>query len=162
MTMRRLSWRPRPPDVAGLTLIELMVVLAVLGVLAAVAMPLAEVTVKRSKELELRRDLRELRQGVDRFKVEYDKARNKAKDAREPFVQRVSVDRTGYPLTLQELMETKILRRLPRDPMAPDSPWVTRSYSDSLDSSVTDARDVWDVRSSSTAKALDGTTHNTW
>ena len=162
MTMRRLSWRPRPPDVAGLTLIELMVVLAVLGVLAAVAMPLAEVTVKRSKELELRRDLRELRQGVDRFKVEYDKARNKAKDAREPFVQRVSVDRTGYPLTLQELMETKILRRLPRDPMAPDSPWVTRSYSDSLDSSVTDARDVWDVRSPSTARALDGTTYNTW
>jgi len=162
MTMRRLSWRLRPPDVAGLTLIELMVVLAVLGVLAAVAMPLAEVTVKRSKELELRRDLRELRQGVDRFKVEYDKARGNAKDKREVFVQRVSVDRTGYPLTLQELMETKVLRRIPRDPMAPDSAWVTRSYSDSLDSSVSDARDVWDVRSSSTAKALDGTPYDTW
>ncbi|MGH7378246.1 MAG: type II secretion system protein, partial [Candidatus Methylomirabilales bacterium] len=76
--MRRLSWRPCPPGAAGLTLIELMVVLAVLGVLAAVAMPLAEVTVKRSKELELRRTVRELREGIDRFKVEYDKARNKA------------------------------------------------------------------------------------
>ena len=160
--MRRVSWRRRSPGSAGLTLIELMVVLAVLGVLAAVAMPLAEVTVKRSKELELRRAVRELREGIDRFKVEYDKARNKAKDAREPFVQRVSVDRTGFPLTLQELMETKILRRIPRDPMGPDSPWVTRSYSDSLDSSVTDARDVWDVRSSSMARALDGTTYNTW
>jgi len=74
----------------------------------------------------------------------------------------VSVDRTGFPLTLQELMETKILRRIPRDPMAPETPFVTRSYSDSLDSSVTDARDVWDVRSSSMAKALDGTTYNTW
>lgn len=125
-------------------------------------MPLAEVTVKRSKELELRRTLRELREGIDRFKVEYDRARNKAKDAREVFVQRVSVDRTGYPLTLQELMETKVLRRIPRDPMAADSAWVTRSYSDSLESSVTDARDVWDVRSSSTAKALDGTTYDTW
>ena len=160
--MRRVSWRPRPPDAAGLTLIELMVVLAVLGVLAAVAMPLADVTVKRSKELELRRGLRELREGIDRFKVEYDKARNKAKDAREPFVQRVSVDRTGYPFTLQELTETKILRRIPRDSMAPDSPWVARSYSDSLDSSVTDGRDVWDVRSSSRARALDGTTYDTW
>ena len=160
--MRRVSWRRRPTGSAGLTLIELMVVLAVLGVLAAVAMPLAEVTVKRSKELELRRGLRELREGIDRFKVEYDKARNKAKDAREIFVQRVSVDRTGYPLTLQELMETKIVRRIPRDPMAPDSPWVARSYSDSLDSSVTDGRDVWDVRSSSMARALDGTTYNTW
>lgn len=160
--MRRVSWRRRSPGSAGLTLVELMVVLAVLGVLAAVAMPLVEVTVKRSKELELRRSLRETREAIDRFKVEYDKARNKAKDAREPFVQRVSVDRTGFPLTLQELMETKILRRIPRDPMAPETPFVTRSYSDSIDSSVTDARDVWDVRSSSTAKALDGTTHNTW
>jgi len=160
--MRRTSWRRRPSGCAGLTLFELMVVLAVLGVLAAVAMPLAEVTVKRSRELELRRALRDLREGIDRFKVEYDKARNKAKDAREPFVQRVSADRTGYPLALQELMETKILRRIPRDPMARDSPWVTRSYSDSLDASVSDARDVWDVRSSSTARALDGTTYDTW
>jgi general secretion pathway protein G len=147
---------------AGLTFIELLVVLAVLAVLAAVAMPLAETTVKRSKELELRRSLREVREGIDRFKVEYDKANNKVQGAQELFKQRVSVDRTGYPLTLQELMETKVLRRIPRDPMAPDSAWVTRSYSDSLDSSVSDARDVWDVRSSSTAKALDGTTYDTW
>ena len=160
--MVRASWRCRSSGAAGLTLVELVVVLAVLGVLAAVAMPLMEVTVKRTKELELRRSLRETREALDRFKVEYDKARNKAKDAREIFVQRVSVDRTGYPLTLPELMETKILRRIPRDPMAPDSSWVARSYSDSLDSSVTDARDVWDVRSSSTARALDGSTYDTW
>lgn len=160
--MRRVAWRRRFPAYRGVTLVELVVVLAVLSVLAAVAMPLAEVTAKRSRELELRRSLRELREGIDRFKVEYDKARGNAKDKREIFVQRVSVDRTGYPLTPQELVETKILRQIPRDPMAPDTPWITRSYTDSLDSSVTDARDVWDVRSSSTAKALDGTTHNTW
>ena len=162
MMRRPLAWRPSLAPVSGLTLVELMVVLAVLGVLAAVAMPLVEVTVKRSKELELRRSLRELREGIDRFKTEYDKARNKARDARELFVQRVSVDRTGYPVTLQELTETKIVRRIPRDPMVPETPWVTRSYSDRLDSSVTDARDVWDVRSSSTTKGLDGTTYNTW
>ena len=160
--MRRDVWRRRLRASGGLTLVELVVVLAVLGVLAAVAMPLAEVTVRRSKELELRRTLRELREGIDRFKVEYDKARGNARDKRELFVQRVSVDRTGYPLTLQELMETKILRRIPRDPMAPETPWVTRSYSDSLESSVSDARDVWDVRSSSAAKALDSTPYNTW
>ena len=160
--MQHRSWRQGLSGSAGLTFIELMVVLAVLGVLAAVAMPLAETTVRRSKELELRRDLRELREGIDRFKVEYDKARTKAKDAREGFVQRVSVDRSGYPLTLQELTETKILRRIPRDPMLLETPWLTRSYSDSLDSSVSDSRDVWDVRSSNTGKALDGTPHNTW
>ncbi|MGH7360398.1 MAG: type II secretion system protein, partial [Candidatus Methylomirabilales bacterium] len=71
MTRRPLAWRPRLARAAGLTLVELMVVLAVLGVLAAVAMPLVEVTVKRSKELELRRSVRELREGIDRFKVEY-------------------------------------------------------------------------------------------
>jgi general secretion pathway protein G len=162
MTMQHLSRRGRFSGLAGLTFIELMVVLAVLGVLAAVAMPLAETTVRRSKELELRRTLRELREGIDRFRVEYDKARNKAKDAREVFVQRVRVDRTGFPLTLQEMTETKILRGIPRDPVAPEVPWVTRSYSDSLDSSATDARDVWDLRSPSTARALDGTTYNTW
>jgi general secretion pathway protein G len=160
--MRHPSVRQRFSASAGLTFIELLIVLAVLGVLAAVAMPLAETTVRRSKELELRRTLRELREGIDRFKVEYDKARAKAKDSREVFAQRVSVDRTGYPLSLQEMTETKILRRIPRDPVAPEVPWVTRSYSDSLDSSVSDGRDVWDVRSSSARKALDGTPYNAW
>ncbi|MBI3002904.1 MAG: prepilin-type N-terminal cleavage/methylation domain-containing protein [candidate division NC10 bacterium] len=94
--MRGAPWR-LTTNSAGLTFIELLVVLAVLAVLAAVAMPLAEVTVKRSRELELRRGLREVREGIDRFKVEYDKARGNAKDKREVFVQRVSVDRTGYP-----------------------------------------------------------------
>lgn len=160
--MRRDVWRRRLRASGGLTLVELVVVLAVLSVLAAVAMPLAEVTVKRSRELELRRTLRELREGIDRFKGEYDKARNNAKDKREIFVQRVSVDRSGYPLTLEEVVETKILRRVPRDPMASETPWVTRSYTDSIDSTVSDARDVWDVRSSSKATALDGTTYDTW
>lgn len=160
--MRRVVWRRRLSASAGITLVELVVVLAVLSVLAAVAMPLAEVTVKRSKELELRRTLRELREGIDLFRAEYDKAKGNAQGKREIFVQRVSVDRSGYPATLEELVETKILRRIPRDPMASDSPWVTRSYSDSLDSTVSDARDVWDVRSSSKATALDSTTYDTW
>ena len=147
---------------AGVLYLALLFSVVLIGIATAVAMPLAETTVRRSKELELRRTLRELREGIDRFKVEYDKARNKAKDAREVFVQRVSVDRTGYPLTLQEMTETKILRRVPRDPLAPDTPWVTRSYSDSPDSSVSDSRDVWDIRSSRTVKALDGTPYNTW
>ncbi|MBI5167311.1 MAG: prepilin-type N-terminal cleavage/methylation domain-containing protein, partial [candidate division NC10 bacterium] len=55
----------------GLTFIELVVTIAVLGVLAAVAMPLVEVSVKRARELELRRSLRQIREGIDRFKLEY-------------------------------------------------------------------------------------------
>jgi general secretion pathway protein G len=154
---RRFRRSPR-----GLTLIELLVAIAVLGVLAGVAMPLVHVSVTRTRELELRRALRTLREGIDLFKAEYDKARGNARDARTDFKKRVSVDRTGYPLTLDELVETKILRRIPRDPMNPEGKWITRSFSDNPDSSLSDGKDVWDIRSASKAVALDGSTYDTW
>ncbi|MGE5850794.1 MAG: type II secretion system protein [Candidatus Methylomirabilota bacterium] len=146
----------------GLTLIELLVSIAVLGVLAGVAMPLVQVSVTRTRELELRRALRTVREGIDLFKAEYDKARGNARDARTDFKKRVSVDRTGYPLTLDELVETKVLRRIPRDPMKPDGKWITRSFSDNPDSSLSDGKDVWDIRSASKVVAIDGTTYDTW
>ena len=146
----------------GFTLVELLITLTVLGVLASVAMPLVEVTVKRTKEIELRRGLREIREGIDRFKAEYDKARQHARDAREIFKTRVSSERSGYPLTLEELVETKTLRRIPKDPMSTEGQWVSRSYSDSLDTTLTDRRDIYDVRSASTATAMDGSRYDTW
>ncbi|MCX5736728.1 MAG: type II secretion system protein [candidate division NC10 bacterium] len=146
----------------GVTLIELVVSVAILGILAAVAMPLAQTTATRTRELELRRDLRKLREGIDQFKLEYEKARSNARDARQDFRKRVSVDRTGYPLTMEEMVETKILRRIPRDPMTPDGKWVLRSFSDNPESSLSDARDAYDVRSASKAVALDGTKYETW
>jgi general secretion pathway protein G len=150
--------RPAP----GLTFIELLISIAVLGTLAAVAMPLVQVSVTRTRELELRRTLRKVREGIDQFRAEYDKARANARDARADFKKRVSVDRTGYPLTLDELVETKTLRRIPRDPMTPEGKWVTRSFSDKPDSSLSDGKDVYDVRSVSKVVALDGTTYDTW
>ena len=146
----------------GLTFIELLISIAVLGTLAAVAMPLVQVSVTRTRELELRRTLRKVREGIDQFRAEYDKARANARDARADFKKRVSVDRTGYPLTLDELVETKTLRRIPRDPMTPEGKWVTRSFSDKPDSSLSDGKDVYDVRSVSKVAALDGTTYDTW
>jgi general secretion pathway protein G len=146
----------------GLTLIEILVTLSVLGVLASVALPLHHLTVKRNKELELRRDLRAMRIAIDQFKLEYDKVKANARDAKEIFKSRTSLDRTGYPLNLQELVDTKVLRRVPRDPMNPQGKWVTRSYTDNPESSLSDEKDVFDVRSASTAEALDGTTYDTW
>lgn len=157
-----MGWRCQNKDHRGFTLIELLITIAVLGVLASVAMPLVEVTVKRTNELELRRGLRHIREGIDRFKIEYDKSRQNAKDAKEIFKKKATIDRTGYPLTLEEMVETKILRRIPKDPMTKDGQWVTRSYSDSLRSTLTDGRDVYDVRTASTATALDGSTYDTW
>ena len=149
-------------DVRGFTLVELLITIALLGVLASVAMPLVEATVTRTKELELRRSLRRMREGIDRFKLDYDKAKQNAKDAKEVFKELVRTDRTGYPLTLEEMVETKTLRRIPKDPMNKDGEWGTRSYSDGLKSSLTDGRDVYDVASTSTATALDGSTYETW
>jgi general secretion pathway protein G len=147
---------------AGLTLIELLISITVLGILAGVAMPLVQVSVTRTKLLELRRTLRKVREGIDQFKVEYDKARANARDARAEFKKRVSIDRTGYPLTPEEMVEVKILRRIPRDPTTPGGKWITRSYSDNPDSSLSDGKDVYDIRSASKAVALDGTTYDTW
>ena len=143
-------------------MIELLVTISILGILASVAMPLAQTTATRTRELELRRNLRKIREGLDQFKAEYDKATANAADAREEFKKKRSMDRSGYPLTLEEMVETKTLRRVPLDPMTPDGKWVTRSFSDNPESSLSDGKDVYDIRSASTAVALDGTRYDTW
>jgi general secretion pathway protein G len=143
-------------------MVELLVAVTVLGILASAAVPLYSMTVRREKERELRRNLRAIRIAIDLFKAEYDKARGNARDAKAMFKERVTADRTGYPLTLDELVKTRTLRRVPRDPMNPQGTWIPRSYSDSPDSSISDSKDVFDVRSASTATAQDGTTYDTW
>ena len=154
--------RLRLRSARGLTLIELLISIAVLGVLAEVAMPLVLVSATRTREMELRRALRKIREGIDQFKAEYDRARTNVQGSRIDFKKLVSVDRTGYPQTLDEMVQAKILRRIPRDPMNPDGKWVTRSFSDNPDSSLSDGKDVYDLRSASKAVALDGTTYDTW
>ena len=162
--MRRepLARRARAGHLRGLTMIELLVTISILGILAGVAMPLAQTTATRTRELELRRNVRKIREGLDQFKAEYDKAKANAADARQEFKKKVSVDRSGYPLTLEEMVETKILRRVPHDPMTADGKWVLRSFSDNPESSLSDAKDVYDIRSASKAVALDGTRYDTW
>jgi general secretion pathway protein G len=162
MRRRSLAGRTRAGHPRGLTMIELLVTISILGILAGVAMPLAQTTATRTRELELRRNLRKIREGLDQFKAEYDKAKANAADARQEFKKKVSVDRSGYPLTLEEMVETKTLRRIPLDPMTADGKWVLRSFSDNPESSLSDAKDVYDIRSASKATALDGTRYETW
>jgi len=162
MRLGALAGRACAGHERGVTLIELLVAISVLGILASVAMPLAQTTATRTRELELRRDLRKIRESLDRFKAEYDKAKANAGDARQEFKKKVSVDRSGYPLTLEEMVETKILRRVPRDPMAADGKWIIRSFSDNPESSLSDGKDVYDIRSGSKAVALNGTRYDTW
>lgn len=152
----------------GFTLVELLITLAVLGVLASIAVPVGEVTVQRHKEAELRLALREIRAGIDAYKKAWDEGR----------IQRV-VGATGYPKTLELLVDgvedqrdpkkAKIyfLRRLPADPMSPDpkldaaASWAKRAYaSDAAEPKEGD--DVYDVMSRSTRTGLNGVPYAKW
>ena len=141
--------------------------MAILAVLATIVLPMAEVTVKRGKELELRRSLREIRTAIDNYKADFDKAVLEKKII-------AAINETGYPETLEELVEgsdwgglypyqRRYLRRLPKDPFDEyDEGWGLRSYTDEPDSTVYGGGDIYDVYSQSQRYALDGTLYNTW
>ena len=158
------AWRPQ----RGFTLIELMVTATIVAVLATVALPLAEMTVKRNRENELRAALRVLRDAIDAYKQAADEGRVLK-----------AADTSGYPPTLEVLVEGVVdarsakksriyfLRRLPRDPMHPDpqvpaaQTWAKRSY-DSPPGDVREGRDVYDVYSMSEAEGMNGIPYRQW
>lgn len=151
----------------GFTLIELMVTVAIVGILASVTVPLASLTVQRHKEQELRRGLRELRTAIDAYKRASDEGRITRR-----------VDDSGYPQHLRQLVEgvedakradrsrIYFLRRLPRDPFAPSATeaaasWGKRSYA-SPPESPTEGRDVYDVYSLAPGNGLNGVPYRLW
>lgn len=152
----------------GFTLIELLVTLAILALLGTLVLPVAEVTVQRRDEQELRRALREIRAGLDAYKKAGDEGRvSKAADA------------SGYPERLELLVEgvpdlrspkqanIYFLRRLPRDPFNPDAElsdaatWGKRSYASEPDEPK-EGDDVYDVYSTSQRIGLNGIPYNKW
>ena len=153
---------------AGFTLIELVITVAIVGLLASAALPLSSMAIKREKESELRAALRDIRSAIDAYKVAAAQGR----------VQ-VEADKTGYPPDLKLLYEgvedstspdkVKIyfMRRLPRDPFFPDSAaapedtWGLRSYASPPDNPQP-GDDVYDVHSLSTAKGLNGVPYRDW
>ncbi|MBI1952046.1 MAG: type II secretion system protein [Acidobacteria bacterium] len=157
--MRRIS-RSGP---AGVTLVELVVTIAVLGILATALVPIAKFTVKRQKELELRRSLRTMRQAIDQYKKFCDTG----------VIQKSGVDSECYPPDLETLVDgvektgalgqkIKFLRRVPIDPMIKSQDWGLRSFQDEPDSSSWGHENVYDVFTTSSKKALDGTLYKDW
>ena len=152
----------------GFTLIELVVTLAILGVLATIALPAAQVVVQRNKEQELRIALREIRTAIDAYKKAADEGRI-----------RKAAESTGYPAKLSVLVEgvedqhspkrAKIyfLPRLPADPTFPDrevpaeNTWGKRSYASDPDE-PREGEDVYDVFSRTDKVGLNGVSYRKW
>ncbi len=134
----------------GMTLIELIVCTVIIGILSATALPLSRHIVRREKEEALRENLKSLRQGIDRY---HDLMRRKNPEAAE---------HDCYPRRLEDMVENRILRRIPNDPMTNSPKWLTRSTLDPLNASYTDGMNVFDVFSSSNEKSFDGTPYSNW
>lgn len=152
---------------AGFTFIELVITVAIVSILASAALPLAELTAQRGKELQLRHGLQQLRAAIDNYKQAVDDGR----------VARLA-NETGYPKSLELLVDgvadakspakAKIyfLRRLPRDPFAdPTLPaaegWGLRSYA-SAPQAPQPGEDVYDVYSKSTLVGINGVPYREW
>jgi len=144
---------------AGLTLMELIIVVTMLGILASAAIPVATFQVKRTKERELRRELWEMRAAIDKYKDVADKGLIQTK-----------ADTNNYPPDLQTLVDgvdvqtkkMRFLRAIPVDPMTKTTDWGLRSNQDDADSDSFGGQDVFDVYSKSSGTALDGTKYSTW
>src|ERR1700685_3196246 len=143
----------------GLTLVELIVTVAILAILASAVVPLARFRVKREKERELRYDLWQMRDAIDRYK-----------DAADRHAFQVKVDSQNYPPDLDTLVKgvdaqgkkLRFLRQVPVDPMTGGTDWGLRSMQDDPDSDSWGGQSVFDVYTKSEDEALDGTKYKDW
>jgi len=152
----------------GFTLLELLIAASIVAILASVALPLAELTVKRNRENELRASLREIRNAIDAYKQAVEDGRIAKK-----------ADESGYPPSLEALVSgvedarsakkqrIHFLRRLPRDPLHPDAQtaaaetWGRRAYDSPADAPQA-GRAVYDVYSLSGASGINGIPYRQW
>ena len=146
----------------GVTLIELIIAMAILSILMSGILPLSYMTYKRSREIELRQNLRIVRNALDEYKKQVDEGK----------IPKTNED-SGYPPNLDILVEGvestdavpvtyKFLRRIPRDPMTDNGEWGLRAYADEPGSDIWGGQDVYDIYSQSDEQALDGTYYRDW
>lgn len=155
--------RIRPTDFeSGMSLLELIIASSVLLILATAALPVFKYSVIRSKEYRLHRELREIRNAIDRYK-----------DVADRNLVQVQVGSEGYPPDLETLVKgvqygasgtqkIRFLRRIPVDPMTGRAEWNLQSIQDDPDSTSWGGNNVFDVHSKSQATALNDTKYSEW
>jgi general secretion pathway protein G len=154
--------------IRGFTLIELVITLAIIGLLTTAAMPLAKLVAQREKEAELRAALRDIRSALDAYRT-----------AAQSGHIKLELGATGYPPDLKSLyagvedqsseknVDLYFLRRLPRDPFFPDGSvaaedtWGLRSYQSPPDDPQP-GEDVYDVYSLAPGTGLNGVPYRNW
>jgi general secretion pathway protein G len=155
---------------SGFTVAELITVVAIVGILASVALPLANFGIRRQKEMELHEKLRKITEAIDRYhELRAPSSASPAGQIKEP----PSLEQGPWPKNLEDLTKpielnsgqsVRLLR--PRDlidPMTGKSEWLTLSADDDPDTSSSNGKNVYEIHSKSTAPALDGKTHyNEW
>lgn len=146
----------------GMTLLELIIACSILIILSSAAMPVFRLTVVRGKEIELRRDLREIRTAIDKYK-----------DLADKNLIRIEVGSEGYPPDLETLVKgvylgdtrvskTRFLRKIPIDPITGKAEWQYQAVQDDPDSRGWGGHNVFDVHSKSQGTALDGSHYSDW
>jgi general secretion pathway protein G len=155
-----MSRRFRPGRLSGVTLLEMIVVVTILLIMMGAAMPVLKVSVRRQREVELRRDLWEMRAAIDRYKDAADK---------NAFQQKLGSE--GYPPDMDTLVngveiaggkKLRFLRRIPVDPMTGNTDWGLRSMQDDPQSDSWGGQNVFDVYTKSTGIGLNGTKYKDW
>jgi general secretion pathway protein G len=146
----------------GFTIVELAVVAAMIAILTAMVVPVAKYTLKRQDEIELRYQLRLMRDALDKYKQYSDLGLIPPQLGSEGYPPDLKTLVEGVSLVGQLNKKQKFLRRIPIDPMTKKAEWGMRSFQDDPDTIAWGGQNVYDVFSLSEGRAMDGTSYKDW